>query len=99
MIKNGHVHEGGKVKTSNATPTKLFSVDSYDLKFLSFKFCNDIFITFEIPMVVYNRPVRKINISLLFRPSVIRGPWHICLEINGSLLTKHFKPQWSGGRI
>ena len=78
MVKNGHVHEGGKVETSNATPTKLFSVDFYDLKSLSFKFGNDIFITFEIPRVAYNRPVRKIKISLLFRPSVIRGP---CVDI------------------
>ena len=49
MAKNGHVHEGGKVGRSNATPTKKFSVDSYDLKFMSFKFGNDIFITFEMP--------------------------------------------------
>ena len=31
IAKNGHVHEGGKVGRSNATPTKLLSVDSYDL--------------------------------------------------------------------
>ena len=73
-LKNGHIHEGGKVETSNATPTKLFSVDSYDLKSLSFKFGNDIFIAFEIPRVAYNRLVLKINISFLFCPSVIRGP-------------------------
>ena len=77
MAKNGQVHEGGKVGRSSATPTKLFSVDSYDLKFMPFKFSNDIFITFEMPRVADNRPVRKINISLLFRPSVIRGPWSI----------------------
>ena len=58
---------------SIATPTKFFSVDFYDLKSLSLKFSNDIFITFEMPRVAYNRPVRKINILLLFRPSVIRG--------------------------
>ena len=75
ILKNGHIHEGGKVETSNATPTKLFSVDSYDLKSLSFKLGNDIFITFEMPRVAYNRLVLKINISLLFCPSVIRGPW------------------------
>jgi hypothetical protein len=46
IVKNGHVHEGGKVGRSNATPTNFFSVDSYDLKFMSFKFGNDIFITF-----------------------------------------------------
>ena len=49
ILKNGRVHEGGKVGRSNATPTKLFSVYSYDLKFMSFKFGNDIFIAFEIP--------------------------------------------------
>ena len=52
------------------------SVDSYyDLESLSFKFGNDIFITFEMPGVAYSRPVDKIHISLQFRPSVIRGPW------------------------
>ena len=49
IVKNGHVHEGGKVGRSNATPTKLFSVDSYDLKFMLFKFGNAILITFEMP--------------------------------------------------
>ncbi len=73
MAKNGQVHEGGKVGRSSATPTKLFSVDSYDLKSISFKFGNDIFITFEMPRVAYIMSVGKINISLLFRPSVIRG--------------------------
>ena len=42
MAKNGHVHEFGKIGRSNATPTIFFSVDFYDLKFMSFKFCNDI---------------------------------------------------------
>ena len=80
MAKNGHVHEGRKVRSSNATPTNFFSVDFYDLKSLSFKFGNDTFITFEMPRVSYRRPVGKMNISLLFRPSVIRGPWteHHC---------------------
>ena len=55
MAENGHVHEGGKVGRSNATPTKNFSVDSYDLKSMSFKFGNDIFITFEMPRVSYIR--------------------------------------------
>ena len=32
IVKNGHVHEGRKVERSYATPTKLFSVDFYDLK-------------------------------------------------------------------
>ena len=52
-----------------------FSVDSYDLKFMSFKFGNDVFITFEMPGSSYSRPVDKFPISLQFRPSVIRGPW------------------------
>ena len=46
MAKNGHVHEGGKVGRSNATPTIFFSVDSYDLQSLSFKFGNDTFLLF-----------------------------------------------------
>ena len=74
ILKNGHVHEGGKVERSNDTSTKLFPVDSYGLKSMSFKFGNDIFITFEMLRVAYNRPIGKINISLVFRPSVIRGP-------------------------
>ena len=74
MAKNYHFHEGGKVGRSNATPTNYFSVDSYDLKSSSFKFGNDIFITFEMPKVAYKRPIGKINSSLLFRPSVIRDP-------------------------
>ena len=49
MAKNGQVHEGRKVGRSSATPIKPFSVNSYDLKSMSFKFGNDIFITFEMP--------------------------------------------------
>ena len=75
MAKNDHVQEGGKVGRSNATPINFFAVDSYDLKSISFKFGNDIFNTFEMPGVAYNRTVDKIHISLQFRPSVIRGPW------------------------
>ena len=84
-MKNGHVHEGGKVGRSNATPIKSFSVDSYDLKSLSFKFGNGTFVTFEMPKVSYRRPVGKMNISLLFRPSVIRGPWLDSTTALGSL--------------
>ena len=51
--KNGQVHKAGKVRSSSATPTKLFSVDSCDLKFMSFKFGNDIFIAFEMPRSSY----------------------------------------------
>ena len=57
-----------------ATPIKYFSVDFYDLKSVLFKFGNDIFITFEMPRVAYIMFVGKINILLLFRPFVIRGP-------------------------
>ena len=49
MAKYGHVREGGKVGRSDATPTNFFSVDSNNLKSMSFKFGNDIFITFEMP--------------------------------------------------
>ena len=44
MAKNGHVHDGGKVGRSNATPTKFFCVNSFDLNSMSFRFYNDIFI-------------------------------------------------------
>ena len=72
MAKNGHVHEGGKVGWSDASPTNFFSVYSDDLKIISFIFGYDIFITFEIPVVAYSRPIDKIHISLKFRPSVIK---------------------------
>ena len=36
-------------------PPNFFSVNSYDLKSMSFKFGNDIFITFEMPRVSYIR--------------------------------------------
>ena len=75
MAKNDHIHEGGKVGSSNANHIKLFSVDSYDLKSMSLKFGNDKLITFEMARSSYQRPCLKFNISLLFRPSVIRGPW------------------------
>ena len=80
MAKNGHVHEGGKVGRSDATSTKLLPVDSYDLKSMSYLNLAMIslrqisFITFEMLRVAYNRPVGKINFSLVFCPSVIRGP-------------------------
>ena len=57
MAKYGHVREGGKVGRSDATPTNFFSVDSNNLKSMSFKFGNDIFITFEMPGVAYSPPV------------------------------------------
>ena len=74
MVKNSHFYEGRKVGRSNSNPIKFVSVDSYDLKSRSFKFGNDTFITFEMPKVAYIMSVGKINISLLFRPSVIRNP-------------------------
>jgi len=67
MAKNGQVHEGGAVGRSSANPTKPFSVDCYDLKSMSFKFGNDIFITLD-------NDILENHISLLFRPSVIRDP-------------------------
>ena len=74
MTKNGHVREVGKWKRVVPLPPNFFSVDSYDLKSMSFKFGNDIFITFEMAGVAYSVSFDKIHISLQFRPSVIRGP-------------------------
>jgi hypothetical protein len=48
MAKNDHFHVDGKVGSSYANSTKLFSVDSYDLKFMSCKFGTAIFNTFEV---------------------------------------------------
>ena len=69
MAKNDHFHEGGKVGRSNANPIKLFSVDYYDLKSMSFKFGNDIIFIFEMRRSPFLMSVGKMNISLLFRPS------------------------------
>ena len=74
MAKNDHFHEGGKVGRSNATPIKFIFVDSYGLKSMSFKCGNDIFITFEMSGTSYLMSFWKMNISLLFHPSAIRGP-------------------------
>ena len=68
MAKHGHVHVGGKVGRSSVTPNKLFSVDSYDLKFMSFKFGN-VFIIFEMPRSSFLMSIDKMNIALLFLPS------------------------------
>ena len=87
MAKNGHVHEGGKVGRSDATPTNFFSVDSNNLKSMSFKFGNDIFITFEMPGVAYSMSFDKIHISLQFRPSVIRGP---CITLESFDVDSHW---------
>ena len=44
---------------SDATPIKLFSVDSYDLNIISFKLGNDI--KFEMPRSSYLMPVVKLT--------------------------------------
>ena len=49
--------------------------------FLLIEFGNDIFITYEMPMSSFLMSFWKINISLLFRPSVIRGPWSRLCEL------------------
>ena len=67
-----------RAERSNATPIK--PVDFYDLKYMSFKFGNDIFINFEIP----GSSFWKNNISLLFCP--------FALEVLGLLhLTAHYR--------
>ena len=65
-----------------------FSVNSYDRKFMSFKFGNDVFITFEMPRVAYTMiHILENHISLQFPPSVVRGP---CL-IQYSLMKINFR--------
>ena len=64
MAQNGQVHKGGKVGRSSATPIKLFSVEFYDRKSMSFKLGDDIFINFEMQRVV----AYIAKTSLLFRP-------------------------------
>ena len=58
----------GKWEGVMPIPTSFFFVDSFDLRSMSFKFGNYIFITFEISSVAYIMTFRKISISLLFRP-------------------------------
>ena len=69
MAKTDPFREGGKVERSNATPFKLFSVDSYDLKSISFKSSNNVFMIFEMSRSSFLMSVSKMNISCLFRPS------------------------------
>ena len=59
MAKNDHFHDGGKVERSNANTTKHFSVDSYYLKSMSFKFDNAICNTFEVPKSSYLMSIGK----------------------------------------
>ena len=66
IVKNDHVHQCGKVRRSIATPTIFFSVKSYDLKSLSFKFGNDIFNTFEILRSSFTMIFQKITFCCYF---------------------------------
>jgi hypothetical protein len=49
----------GKWEGVMPLPPNFFSVSSYDLKFMSFKFGNDIFVTFEMPRVAYTMIFQK----------------------------------------
>ena len=57
--KKYHFHVDQKVGGSNAIPIKLFSVDYYEPKTLSFKFGSAIFITFEMPRYPTRGPFGK----------------------------------------
>ena len=94
--QNNHFHKDGTVEKSNATPIKLNSVDSYDLKTISFKFGNDIFITFEMPGSSYKRPVGKFNISLLFCPiaSEVLGFMHDIHGVEGHVVKNNNDWSW-----
>ena len=54
----------GKWEGVMPLPPNYFFVNSYDLKSMSFKFGNDILITFEMPRVTYIMLFWKINILL-----------------------------------
>ena len=77
---------------SSATPIKLFAVNCYSLKTMSFRFGNAIFITFEMPGSSYKRPFWKINISLLFCPfaSTVHD-WGIYLLL--TLIYRRWSPE------
>jgi hypothetical protein len=64
MAKNGQVYEaraGRAVGRSSANSTKLFSIDSHDLNSMSFKFGDNILITFEMPRSSYKMIFWKIT--------------------------------------
>ena len=66
------------------------SVDSFDLKSMSFNFSNDIFIKFEMPRSLGSELPNDIlekPILLLFHSSVIRGP---CLGAVIQLYTSNY---------
>ena len=74
------------MRTGKPLPPNFFFVNSYDLKSMSLKFGNDIFINFEMPRYLYFKMIIwKMSISVLFRPSVIRGPWSIAKTIEYSV--------------
>ena len=62
-----------KVEISNVNPPKLFSVDSFDMKSLSFKIGNHIFINFEMPSGHLENQHFVAILSICFR-----GPWVKC---------------------
>ena len=67
---------GGKVGRSNATSTKCFSVESYKSELHIITILQGYLFWFRNAKVkLPQRPIGKMNISLLFRPSVIKGPW------------------------
>jgi hypothetical protein len=55
MAKNGQFHEGRKVRRLVRLAPNFFPVDSFDLKFMSLKFHNNIFIAFEMPMIFWKK--------------------------------------------
>ena len=55
---------------------------------LILEFDYNIFVNFEMPGSSYRRPIGKIHISLLFRPSVIRGPWLSYIHFRATMAAK-----------
>ena len=51
----------GKWEGVMPLPPNVFSVNSFDLKLMSFKFGNDIFVTFEMPRAAYTMILQKIT--------------------------------------
>ena len=78
IVKNGQKWPSSWGRESRlATPTKLFSVDFYDLKSMSIKFGNDIFITFEMPNVLLENQhfVDTYSVHLLQRSEYSKSTW------------------------
>ena len=74
---------GQLVGRRNANPTKLFSVNYYDLKSISFKFGNAICNTFEMPRSSYLMFVGKFTFCC-YSVHLLQRALSICIVLHNS---------------